>query len=149
MVIPASSLCHKGAGAVEGGVDAPPHLHRGNIQHHRRARHGGVERDPPQNRDDVQLVGTRLPRPQLFGQCSVRAGLSGRDGGLPQTCRRRRQLGHSTSGLLWKRKVPAHKTGFLLFQTWRLWFLFSLFPIKPHLYPLVRFPRGWQLRLGG
>lgn len=97
-----SSLCWVGAGAAEGGVDATPHLHRGNVQHHRRARHGGVERHPPQNRDDVQLVGPRLPRPQLFGQCSVWAGLSGRDWGLPQTSRRWRrgrqqqQLGHSS-----------------------------------------------------
>lgn len=85
----------KGSWAAEGGVDAAPHFHRGYVQHHWGARHSGVERDPPQNWDDVQLVGPRLPRPQLFGQCSVWAGLSGRDGGLPQTSGRQ-QLGPSS-----------------------------------------------------
>ena len=101
LMLLSSSLRLKGPGAAEGGVDASPHLHSGNVEHHRRARHGGVERHPPQNRDDVQPVGPRLPRPKLPGQCSVWAGLSGRDRGLPQTSGRRQrqrqqQLGHSS-----------------------------------------------------
>uniref|UniRef100_A0AAY4DE85 E3 ubiquitin-protein ligase n=1 Tax=Denticeps clupeoides TaxID=299321 RepID=A0AAY4DE85_9TELE len=68
----------EGAGAAEGRLDAEAHLHRGHVQHHRRAGHGGVERDPPQDGDDVQRLRPRLPRPQLPGQRAGGAGGAGR-----------------------------------------------------------------------
>ncbi len=74
-----------GAGAAESGVDTTPHLHRGHFQHHRGARHRHMERDPPQDWDDVQRLRPRLPRPQLPGQCALRTSITGRDGGLPET----------------------------------------------------------------
>lgn len=43
-----------------------------------------MERDPPQDGDDVQRLWPRLPRPQLSGQCALRTGVTGRDGGLPE-----------------------------------------------------------------
>lgn len=76
-----------GAGAAEGGVDTTPHLHRGHFQHHRGAWHRHLERDPPQDGDDVQRLRPRLPRPQLPGQCALRTGFTGCDGGLSETRR--------------------------------------------------------------
>lgn len=81
-----TSLCCSsvGAGAAEGGVDTAVDLHSRNVQHDRWAWHGGVERDPPQDWDDVECIRPRLPRPKLPGQRSGRAGSTRSNWGLPE-----------------------------------------------------------------
>lgn len=93
----AARVCFTPAGpeAAEACVEPAAHFHRGHLQHHGGARHGGVERDTPQDRDAVQRVGARLPRPQLPGQCAGRAGIPGGDGGV---CERAVSL---AGGMVW------------------------------------------------
>ncbi|XP_032315503.1 probable E3 ubiquitin-protein ligase DTX2 isoform X1 [Camelus ferus] len=72
-----------GPGAAEGGLEEAAYLHRGDVQHHRRDGHSGVERDSPQDRDGPQCDWPRLPRPQLPAERAGRAGRPGGDRGLP------------------------------------------------------------------
>lgn len=89
-----SNSFSSGLRAFKDCVDPPADLHGGDVEHHGRAGHGGVERDPPQDGDDVQRLGPRLPGPQLPGQRTDGTGLTRRDGGLLKTGQA--QSGHST-----------------------------------------------------
>lgn len=58
-----------GPQALDHGLGPAPHLHNRHVEHHRRVGHGGVERDPPQDRVWFQSDRPWLPGPQLPGQC--------------------------------------------------------------------------------
>lgn len=70
---PSPSSVSPGPEAADHGLGPTPHLYHRHVQHHGRVRHGGVERDSPQDRIRLQPDRPRLPRPQLPGQCPDRA----------------------------------------------------------------------------
>ena len=70
-----------GAETAAGCLGEKTHIHYRNLRHNRSHGHSGMERDPPQDREHLQLLRSWLPRPQLPGQCSDGAVSAG-SGGL-------------------------------------------------------------------